>query len=73
MNQIHSCPICKKDVAPPAAGAPNPFPFCSERCRQVDLLRWSKGHYAIVEPLRPDQIDEIAAAEDEGPVGGYSA
>ena len=33
------------------------FPFCSERCRQVDLLRWSQGKYAIVEPLDPRQLD----------------
>lgn len=37
------------------------FPFCSKRCREVDLLRWSKGTYAIVEPLekRPDLMDRL--------------
>jgi len=73
MTRSSQCPICRKSVEPPAtAGQANPFPFCSDRCRQVDLLRWSKGQYAIVEPLKPDQIDEIAAAEDEGLDGGYS-
>ena len=54
------CPICRRSVAAPSEGAANYFPFCSERCRQVDLLRWSKGQYAIVEPLRPEHV------EDEG-------
>lgn len=32
-------------------------PFCSERCRLVDLGRWFKGEYSITRPLRDD--DEI--------------
>jgi endogenous inhibitor of DNA gyrase (YacG/DUF329 family) len=52
------CPICQKPVPAPVGQTPNWFPFCSERCRQVDLLRWSKGKYAIVEPLRPEPQDD---------------
>jgi endogenous inhibitor of DNA gyrase (YacG/DUF329 family) len=51
------CPICRKPIAAPAGKNLSWFPFCSERCRQVDLLRWSKGKYAIVEPLRPEQLE----------------
>ena len=35
------CPICGK----PAVVAHRPF--CSPRCRQVDLHRWLNGSYAI--------------------------
>jgi len=35
------CPICGK----PASDASTPF--CSERCRDVDLNRWLSGSYAI--------------------------
>ena len=35
------CPICGK----PATEASHPF--CSERCRDVDLNRWLSGSYAI--------------------------
>jgi len=35
------CPICGKLAA--AAS----MPFCSERCRDVDLNRWLSGSYAI--------------------------
>jgi endogenous inhibitor of DNA gyrase (YacG/DUF329 family) len=33
------------------------FPFCSERCRQVDLFRWAEGKYSITEPLGPQHLD----------------
>jgi len=64
MTQPTNCPICRKIVEPPAAGIPSPYPFCSDRCRQVDLLRWSKGQYAIVEPLTSEQHWEQAAADE---------
>ena len=35
------CPVCGK------AAASAFRPFCSERCRQVDLGRWLSGDYAI--------------------------
>lgn len=41
------CPVCGK---PPAAAF---RPFCTERCRQVDLGRWLSGDYAI--PADPEQ------------------
>jgi endogenous inhibitor of DNA gyrase (YacG/DUF329 family) len=43
------CPICKKDVK---LGAPD-FPFCSERCRIVDLGNWSAEKYVISAPADP--------------------
>ena len=51
------CPICKKPVEEPAksdraAGPRSPFPFCSERCKLIDLGRWLDGKYQVpvVEP-----------------------
>jgi endogenous inhibitor of DNA gyrase (YacG/DUF329 family) len=43
------CPICGK----PATAASRPF--CSERCRDVDLNRWLSGAYAI--PAREGEED----------------
>lgn len=37
------CPICKK----PVKSADPDFPFCSERCRFVDLGKWASGEYVI--------------------------
>lgn len=48
------CPICKKTVA-----ATDPeFPFCSERCRTIDLGKWASGQYVISSPIR-DTEDEF--------------
>jgi endogenous inhibitor of DNA gyrase (YacG/DUF329 family) len=44
------CPICGK----PATEASTPF--CSERCRDVDLNRWLSGSYAI--PGRKDADED---------------
>jgi endogenous inhibitor of DNA gyrase (YacG/DUF329 family) len=60
------CPICRKCVAAPSEGIAKCFPFCSERCRQVDLLRWSKGKYAIVEPLPPDESGTDETEDSNG-------
>jgi uncharacterized protein len=45
-----SCPICGK----PALAASKPF--CSERCRDVDLNRWLSGSYAI--PAREGEEED---------------
>ena len=44
------CPICGK---PAAVGSK---PFCSERCRDVDLNRWLSGSYAI--PVREGEEED---------------
>ena len=44
------CPICGK----PAVAASKPF--CSERCRDVDLNRWLSGSYAI--PVRDGEEED---------------
>ena len=48
------CPICKKRVPFGAAQ----FPFCSERCRLIDLGNWSSEEYRISEPLKDFEIAE---------------
>ncbi len=53
-----SCPICNNAIAPESEQQSKLLPFCSERCRNVDLLRWSEGRYAIVEPLTPERLAE---------------
>lgn len=54
-----SCPTCRKR-GPWLEGAWKPF--CSERCRMVDLGAWFEGKHAISEPLRPDHFAEFADA-----------
>ena len=53
------CPICSK----PAADATKPF--CSARCREVDLNKWFTGSYAVPAVELDDVDDEslMKAAE----------
>ena len=41
------CPICKKPVDEPKPGEKSFYPFCSERCKLIDLGRWLGGKYQI--------------------------
>ena len=49
------CPTCKKAVQRKAED----FPFCSERCRLIDLGCWASGDYRIAgDPVDiPDAAD----------------
>ena len=52
------CPICKKDVA-----LNDPYvPFCSERCKLIDLGNWASEKYVISTPV--EQQEEVD--DDEG-------
>ena len=54
MIRRQTCGVCKKELK---LDAPQQFfPFCSERCRNIDLYRWTEGRYAIVEPLDEDHF-----------------
>lgn len=55
-----ACPTCKTPVAWTAA---NPWrPFCSERCKNVDLGAWASERYAIGDD---DAKDPQAPIDDE--------
>jgi hypothetical protein len=48
------CPICKKDVLPRVE---NPaFPFCSDRCKLIDLGKWLGEEYRM--PSRPEEEED---------------
>jgi endogenous inhibitor of DNA gyrase (YacG/DUF329 family) len=49
------CPICKT-LSPPEAPT---HPFCSERCRLIDLGQWLGGKYVVPgEATKPTSEDE---------------
>ncbi|OGQ44545.1 MAG: hypothetical protein A3H42_01010 [Deltaproteobacteria bacterium RIFCSPLOWO2_02_FULL_46_8] len=44
MQSKLSCPYCRKKTLKEA----NPFwPFCSQRCKLLDLGKWASGKYSI--------------------------
>jgi endogenous inhibitor of DNA gyrase (YacG/DUF329 family) len=50
-----TCPICKKAVVPDDPD----LPFCSERCRIIDLGNWATDKYVIPGPeIQPQQEEE---------------
>lgn len=49
------CPTCKREALPTAQ---NPaFPFCSMRCREVDLGKWLGEEFRIVDKTPEDDED----------------
>lgn len=50
------CPICKSELTGSAERLEY-HPFCSRRCKQIDLGNWLTERYRISEPLQPDEFD----------------
>lgn len=48
------CPICKKDVP---LDDPN-MPFCSDRCRIIDLGNWASEKYVISSPIQNNDLED---------------
>ena len=40
------------------------FPFCSDRCRLIDLGKWASGAYVISSPVQDDDGDERIRGSD---------
>lgn len=55
LRKTRPCPECKKP------STRDHYPFCSERCRNLDLSRWLNGSYAI--PVVDDESK--AGPQDE--------
>lgn len=52
------CPICRRPLPPRQPGQRGARPFCSERCRQVDLGRWLTESYSVPAVDPEDQEEE---------------
>lgn len=59
------CPICKK----PVGKKDEDFPFCSPRCRTIDLGRWASGAYVIPTPIedleKEDELSGLALRRED--------
>ncbi len=70
-----TCPTCSKSLQIEKMDDLPSFPFCSDRCKLVDLGRWIDGAYAIPGPEvgeksgggpnHAKQSNGVAALEDE--------
>jgi endogenous inhibitor of DNA gyrase (YacG/DUF329 family) len=62
MTTLLHCPICKK----PVELGTEDVPFCSARCRMIDLGKWASGDYKISSPiLDPDLLEDLEHAEQQ--------
>jgi endogenous inhibitor of DNA gyrase (YacG/DUF329 family) len=59
---MSTCPICAQEVAPRSEN--KAFPFCSARCKSIDLGKWLSEEYSI--PATPDEAGEGDEADEAG-------
>jgi endogenous inhibitor of DNA gyrase (YacG/DUF329 family) len=51
------CPICRTLVLRTSED----FPFCSDRCRTIDLGKWASGGYVISTKINdPELLEDLA-------------
>jgi len=63
-NSKVRCPICKKEVP---LNDPE-MPFCSARCRIIDLGNWADETYKISTPTYQGEFEEELLEPHEGEV-----
>jgi endogenous inhibitor of DNA gyrase (YacG/DUF329 family) len=55
------CPKCGKEYEfdrEKNKKMPSFFPFCSQRCKLIDLGAWLDGDYKIESPLKPENTED---------------
>jgi uncharacterized protein len=56
-QKILRCPTCRTVVT----AKDQNFPFCSDRCRSIDLGKWASGAYRISSPIvDPEVLEGLA-------------
>jgi endogenous inhibitor of DNA gyrase (YacG/DUF329 family) len=56
------CPTCRTLVL----ATDEHFPFCSDRCRLIDLGKWASGGYVISTPVTdPEQLENMQKEQDK--------
>lgn len=56
-----NCPICR---TPTDSEKDADFPFCSERCRTLDLGNWASEKYVVSEPVFDEDGPEESTPAD---------
>jgi hypothetical protein len=65
-STVIRCPSCKREVEPPVRN--RTFPFCSERCRTIDLGRWLGEEFRLSSNSPDDDEDgSVAPAPARAP------
>jgi endogenous inhibitor of DNA gyrase (YacG/DUF329 family) len=56
------CPVCRRPFESERSSS---MPFCSDRCRQIDLGRWLDEGYAVPVEREREEDGEGWEVEDE--------
>ncbi len=59
------CRVCGKPVVLSAQREAPDFPFCSQRCKLIDLGRWLTGAHRIETPLEREPGPETGASQGQ--------
>ena len=60
---IYRCPLCKNLLPNADVKA---FPFCSDRCRLLDLNNWMEGNYNVSRPIDPtDELEDLPRSREK--------
>ncbi len=51
------CPICHTEIEDVPRDYPH-APFCSARCKRIDLANWFGERYRLSSPLGIDELDD---------------
>lgn len=57
------CPICGAEAKPRKENST--FPFCTERCKTIDLGKWINEEYRVRGGSEEDDSDDEADSPDE--------
>jgi len=58
------CPTCRTLVLK----SDEHFPFCSDRCRVIDLGKWASGGYVISTPITdPEMLESLVEERRKKP------
>ena len=58
------CIICQRECRYDG-GLPALYPFCSERCKMIDLGRWFRDQYSIDCDLTPEDVADVGGTRGD--------
>ncbi len=57
------CPMCQSPID--EKQLPPTRPFCSPRCKKLDLSNWLEGNYRLPRDLNPDELADLPPEQQE--------
>ncbi len=61
-SKVLRCPTCRTLVTAKSED----YPFCSDRCRLIDLGKWASGGYRISSPILDPEVLEGLGGDPQG-------